>query len=225
MNYVVIDCETGGRDRDKNPITQIALQVLEPVEFSTIHSFDTLVKPYDNLLIEKEAVDYTRVNMKDVMQRGVDVNVLVKNLIETAKIANKSGKSATRPILIGHNIAFDKGFLEYVLTYKNKNLYEHYSIESFDTMNMMKLMEGGLKRKPGEVSRYTLTACCERNGIKLQSAHGAVADVEATKQLFIVLANRLRNNQSGYATMDYGEKDGSPNENRRKSRDSFFFEI
>lgn len=220
-NLIVLDVETGGYDENLNPITQVALQVVEPIKFKTIHYFDTFVKPYNNLTIDTDALKSTMVTMKDI-NSGVDVNLLLKELISAVKIANKSGRDSTKPILVGHNIGFDKKMLKYLFAYKNKDLYDYFDEESFCTMRMTKLLEAG-SLKSDDVSRYTLTSCCERQGIPLKNAHGAPADVEATKQLFIVLTNRLRN-----APTTDTEEPLIANSTKRKTakqRDSFYFEI
>ena len=61
---------------------------------------------------------------------------------------------------------------------------------SIDTLQLAKLFEAeNLKEN---LSSYKLGAVCERMGITLKGAHGAPADVEATKQLFIHLIKKLR---------------------------------
>lgn len=222
QNLIVLDVETGGREEEENPITQLALQVITPEDFEVLHSFDTVVKPYNNLVVSKEAIDYTRVSVKEINEKGVDVNVLMKGLIEAFKIANKTGKANNRPIIVGHNIPFDIKFLKYLFDYKNKNIYDYLDDSHFDTLKMMKLLEAG-SLKSSEISRYTLSACCERFGINLKTAHGAVGDVEATKHLFIGITNILRkNNKDGNKS---GNKISESPTKQKKSRESYYFEI
>lgn len=221
-NYITIDVETGGKFPIKDPttgehngITQIALRVIDPVKFKLLHSYDAFVKPYDGTTIHPKALQYTRVSMKDI-NNGIDVNVLTKQLVECFKIANKTGRAESAPILVGHNLEFDKGFLEYLFTRKNKSLYDFVQQIYYDTMWLCRSAEVG-QLKSDDVSRYTLAACCERFGINLKNAHSATGDVLVTEQLFIKLIKRLAAQPGATETIT--------EEKQSKSRDNFFFEI
>lgn len=62
-NYIVHDCETGGLDENLNPITQYAAIVLDYKTLKEVDRWETFVKPYNNLVIEQEALDRTMVSM------------------------------------------------------------------------------------------------------------------------------------------------------------------
>lgn len=197
-NLLICDCETGDVDEQKSPITQITMEVIDPIHFETIHYFETFVQPYNNLIITPEALKRSRVTMQQI-NAGVPAKVLVKNLIEVFKIANKSGKGATMPYFVGHNFEFDMKFLVYLFRYMQKNLFDFVHGTFYDTLFLMKLIEGN-SLKSTESQKYTLTACCDRMGIELRNAHGAAADVQATKLLFAKQINRMRNVNSTNAT-------------------------
>lgn len=223
-NYITVDVETGGRFATPDPktgehngITQISMRVIEPVRFKLLHTFDAFIKPYDNTTINPEALKYTRVTMKDI-NNGEDVNVVTKQIVETFKIANKGGRYPSAPILVGHNVEFDKMFLRYLFERKNKSLFDFVQVFSYDTMWLCMSAEAG-KLKSDDVNRYTLTACCERFGISLKNAHNAIGDTAVTEQLFIKLLKRL--NQQEGKTKDATQQ----TEKQSKSRDSFYFEI
>jgi DNA polymerase III epsilon subunit-like protein len=188
---IICDVETGGTDPNLHPITQITMQVLDPNTFQALHTFESFVKPYNNLTITKEALEHSRVSMKEI-NAGIDSAALMKAIINVFKIANKSGKDQSNPYFVGHNFGFDFQFLEYLFTYHNKNLYDFAQRVCFDTLAMMKLFEGN-SLKASESSKYNLTNCCERMGITLRNAHGSAADVAATEALFIKLVNLQRN--------------------------------
>src|SRR5882757_955933 len=95
-NLIICDVETGGREEDQNPITQITMEVVDPIKFETIHYFETFVLPYNNLRIEPEALVGSRVTMQQINE-GVDKKILMKGMIETFKVANKGGKGPTQP--------------------------------------------------------------------------------------------------------------------------------
>lgn len=215
-NLIVLDVETGGLDPTKSPITQVALQVLEPVKLDPTFDFDTFVQPYNNLTIDKKALESSRVSMAQV-KTGVTSLELIKYLTTIFKSANKSGKDQTKPILVGHNIGFDFQFLEYLFNFHNKNLYDFIQRIAQDTIWLCRLYEMSLKSD--ENSKFTLAACCDRLGIELHGAHGAPADVEATRLLFTKLIKLLRNADT---TPDRGTSNTTT---RRDIREGYYFEF
>ena len=80
-NYIVYDCETGGLDETKNPITQYACIVLDYKTLKEIDRFETFVKPYNDLIIEKEALDHTMVTMSDI-KKGISIKDFINVLFE-----------------------------------------------------------------------------------------------------------------------------------------------
>jgi DNA polymerase III epsilon subunit-like protein len=103
--------------------------------------------------------------------------------------------------MIGHNIGFDIGMLNKLFQLLEKDLFDYFERSSIDTMLEQENMEMG--QKGSEDYLYNLGACCERMGIKLHSAHGAEADVEATCKLFIKQTKIKRKNKADtQETMD-----------------------
>jgi DNA polymerase III epsilon subunit-like protein len=212
-NLCIFDVETGGKKSEENPITEIAMQFIDPIKFKAIHTYQTYVRPYANLKIEKAALDYTRVTMKQINE-GIDVKEMVKAVIAAVKVANPGGRGQSAPILVGHNVDFDVRFLSTAFTLCGKQLFDFFDPVSMCTMRMMKLMEAG-KLKSEDVSRYTLTSCCERVGVKLKAAHGAMNDVNATIPLAKALILRLREGKAEEVSAD--------EEAQPKSRNFFQF--
>ena len=191
QNLIVLDVETGGRDCNNNPITQFAAEVVNPVNFRTLSKYTSFVKPYNNLKIEQDALKYTQVTLKQINEQGIDLSLLLKNIVDLVRSANKSGRASNRPIIVGHNVTFDIGFLKYAFALKNKIFFEYFDESFFDTLKIMRLRE--MHKPEYEQYRYTLGACCERAGVEHKDAHGAPADVEVTKYLFQYLVKNLRN--------------------------------
>ena len=80
-DYIVFDCETGGLDETKNPITQYAAVILDGSTLKEIDRWETFVKPYGNLVIEQQALDSTMVTMSDI-NKGMNVKDFVATAIE-----------------------------------------------------------------------------------------------------------------------------------------------
>lgn len=186
--YCIYDCETGGLDETHNPITQYACVVLDYKTLKEVDRFETFVKPYNNLIIEREALEHTMVTMSDV-RRGISVEDFVGVLFEFNRLHQAKGKykDAGRLVPVGHNIPFDNRFLTYACRLCKKNYYELVHENFIDTFPLAKLT-WGLK---GD-EKLNLTACTERAKLKLTDAHGAMNDVEATADLFRFFAKKLR---------------------------------
>lgn len=216
QNLVVMDVETGGLSNVKNPITQIGMLALNGETYKEIAKYDVFVKPYAGLEILDKALESSRVSMADV-KRGIDIREAVKELDGIlAKLNIKNRKSHNnKPILIGHNIAFDIGFLSKAFSLFQKDFMDRFYPIPFDTLMLMKRAEAGSKLDAG--IRYNLTACCERCEIKLLNAHGAMDDVYATAELFKALNNNLSKSSTGMHVTGFKE------EKKEKGRKYFEF--
>jgi DNA polymerase III alpha subunit (gram-positive type) len=82
-NYIVYDTETGGLDKEKNPITQFACVVLDYKTLKEIDRWETFIKPYNDLIIEKEALEHTMVSMSDI-NNGISLKKFIKRCMTVA---------------------------------------------------------------------------------------------------------------------------------------------
>lgn len=188
-NYIVFDCETGGLDETKNPITQYAAVVLDGRTLKEIDRWETFVKPYGGLVIEKQSLERTMVTMSDI-NKGMSVEAFIATAIEFWEThrAKTKNKEMGRLIPVGHNIPFDNRMLNWALNFLNKGNIENWMYPNFiDTLAIAKLTFG----INGD-EKINLGASCERAKIKLTDAHGAMNDVEATAELLRWYMKKLR---------------------------------
>lgn len=203
-NYIVYDTETGGLDKEKNPITQFACVVLDYKTLKEIDRWETFIKPYNDLIIEKEALEHTMVSMSDI-NNGISLKKFVKtaSLFMDEHRGKTKIKEAGRLVPVGHNITFDNNMLEYAFNLEGKSLFDFVQPNFIDTMTLAKLTWGLLGNE-----KIRLSDCCERAKIRLTDAHGAMNDVEATADLFRFYMKRLRNNKSvGGEDTDSGKRE------------------
>lgn len=200
--YIVHDCETGGLDFAKNPITQYACVILDPSTLKEIDRFETFVKPYDDLVIEQEALEHTMVTMSDI-KSGISRKKLYKLLKEfyTKYQANGRYKDANRLISVGHNIPFDHDFLEYVFQTQDDSIWNYIHPNFIDTLALAKLTWG----VKGD-EKIRLGDCTTRAKIKLNDAHGAMNDVEANAELFRWFMRKLRSTKGETAVAETKEE-------------------
>ena len=210
-DYIVFDCETGGLDPFKNPITQYAAVILDGKTLKETDRFETFVKPYADLVIERSALDATMVSMSDI-NRGMRVDDFVESVTGWWESHRQKArtKDMGRLVPVGHNVTFDIGFLNVALSVCEKPTVENWIYPNLiDTYSLGKMMWG----VNGD-EKLTLSACCERAKILLSDAHGAMNDVEATADLFRWFVKRMRR-KSG--------NDGEERSGRERGQEFFEF--
>nr|DAN81688.1 MAG TPA: DNA polymerase III subunit alpha [Caudoviricetes sp.] len=191
-NYLVLDCETGGLDPEANPITQFAAVVLDHGTLKEVDRWETYVRPYNGLKIDREAIERTMVNMSAV-NAGLKLDEFIESLMAfmSQNLAEGSAKAQRRLVGVGHNVLFDVGMLEAAFGYstfaKKNNLFQFIQDQTLDTMYFSKMILGLTGNE-----KMTLGATCEHCGITLTDAHGAMNDVEATADLFRWCVKKLR---------------------------------
>ena len=191
-NYIIFDCETGGLDENKVPMTQYAAMVLDGKTFKEIDRWESFIKPYNDLTIEKEALERTMVSMSDI-NRGLDSRTFVATAIEFWETYQSKSKikEMGRLVPVGHNVQFDIRFINYLLNFEKKgNMFNWHHPNFIDTFPLAKLAFG---IKGDE--KLNLGASCINAKIKLTDAHGAMNDVEATADLLIWYMKKLRSNK------------------------------
>ena len=207
-NIIVIDCETGGLLCRKNPITQIALQSFRLDTLEVISRYDSFIQPYNNLLLEDAAMKYTGITLGQ-LENGKLIQKVVEDLsIEFTK-ANTANSYTKKPILVGHNIPFDIGFICYAFNYCKVDISKYLDCKEDAWGNKQPVYQDTMWLSRNKwandpkMTKFNLGACCEKAGIELTDAHAAQNDVTATKSLFIYHLNHLR---SGVSTTQESEE-------------------
>lgn len=188
-NYIVHDCETGGLDENENPITQYACIILEGTTLKELDRYETFVKPYADLKIEKVALEKTMVSMTDI-KNGIPVKEFVSTTQDLWKQYQSKAKweDARRLVSVGHNIPFDHRMLQWAFNFcKKGNIWSLLQDSFIDTMVLTKMtfgLNGNEKITLSDAIRYTK--------LKITDAHGAMNDVEATADLLRWFTKKLR---------------------------------
>ena len=204
-NYCVLDCETGGLDKKKNPITQFAAIILDGRTLKELDRWETFVKPYDGKVIEKQALQHTMVSMSDI-----NAGISKKEFAATAKTWFASHQAKVkipemgRLVMVGHNvIGFDRPFLDECFAEFGWSCDDYFYPGGIDTLPLAKLV-WGIK---GD-EKINLGACLGYAKLKLTDAHGAMNDVEGNADLLRWFMRKLRAKRSEGASGDGA--DGRP---------------
>lgn len=186
--YIVHDCETGGLDPMSNPITQYAAIILDYDTLKEVDRYETCVKPYNGLKIEIEALNHTMLTMAEI-NNGIVLPKFVKDIqqLYDKHRGRAKSKDANRLISVGHNVPFDHMFLAYALAMQGLDIWDYFQDAFIDTQVLSKMAWG-----VNGTEKLKLGVCCERAGISLTDAHGAMNDVEATADLLRYFVRRMR---------------------------------
>lgn len=201
--YIIIDFETGGFKAYTNAATEIACLCITGDTLQEIGRYESYIQPY-LYEYEQKALDYTGITLDKLKNHGKPLEIVVKELAAKFDEWKKqtSNSHTKKPILVGHNVKFDIPFLQQIFKEAkidlskyldgdldfNKNFQPQY----FDTLTLGKLTWGNDET----MTHYKLSDCVEKAGIGIADAHKAMNDVEATKDLLICYANRIRNNSN-----------------------------
>jgi len=208
--FVCFDFETGGVDKKENkhatkfPITEVGMvaydmnfeHICEYRDYIKGQEIDGVYVGYDpDLHYQQEALRYTGITIEKLENEGIDYKQVVKNIVNVFKQAD-AGARYKKPILVGHNVAYDVGFLLYLFAYAKVDLsklvagyFDHFDTfhpTFLDTMYMSRISD------PHNRLKHGLGDACKRAEIELFDAHTALADTKATAKLHQWFTTRMR---------------------------------
>lgn len=221
-NYVVIDCETGGLDRKNQehsrvvPMTEIAAIGVSADNFQELHRYVSKVKGQyvgedyvgysPELVYQPEALKFTGVTIQQLEKVGVEIKEVVENLI-TVFVKSKTGSHLHKPIIVGHNVTYDIPFVQKIFTLTKNDLSKYLSGWKDDNgvfhPHFIDTMWLSRQKWNNEGIKHNLTALCDRLGVDLFDAHGALSDTVATLECFKKLTSCLRS-EGGVSVRDSG---------------------
>ncbi len=183
---VVVDVETGGFDAHHDPLLEIAAVIVsmdgegvltpEPV-------VSTHVEAFAGAHIDPKALEVNGIDPDQPLRGALPERAALDLVFKPVRAAVKAS-GCQRAILVGHNAAFDLGFLNAAVqrTAHKRNPFHPFSC--FDTATL-----GGLAYGQTVLSRAVQAAGFEWNA---DEAHSAVYDAERTAALFCTIVNRWK---------------------------------
>lgn len=165
-DFAFIDIETTGLNLEKNEIIEIGC-VLADSELKVIEEFELKIKPEHIESADPVALKVNHYNEKD-WKDSLELNDAMKIFSEKVKNC----------IMVGHNVAFDAGFLEYSF-----NKTEMINTMHYHKLDTVSIAWAKLHREP-DLEHFSLRELCERFDIKNEKAHSALPDARATYELY-----------------------------------------
>lgn len=168
VTFAVLDIETTGGSPDTDAITEIGIVKVRGGE--VVGEFQTLVNPGVAIPIQIEVLT------------GITTSMIV-SAPKITEVLPSFFEFISGAIPVAHNARFDIGFL------KAAALRHGYSWDLPKALDTVQLAKAALGRD--EVKNRKLATLAERFGTKIQPNHRALADAQATVEVFHALLERL----------------------------------
>jgi DNA polymerase-3 subunit epsilon/ATP-dependent DNA helicase DinG len=161
--YVAVDLETTGLDAERDAILEIGA-----VKFRDHKVLDT----YNSLVNPGRTIPYNIVKLTGITQKEADAAPSLFS--QLPKLARFVGDLP----VIGHNVAFDLGFLR-----RHNVLQTNAALDTWELSGVL----------VPHADRYSLGALADELGITLPATHRALDDARVTHALFVALFRRAEN--------------------------------
>lgn len=183
---VVVDVETGGFDAEKDALLEISAVVIDMDDAGLVHPGKVAsahVKPFPGANIDPKALEITGIDPDHPFRMALDEREALTKVFQVVRKAVRD-YDCQRAILVGHNAAFDLGFLNAAVrrTAHKRNPFHPFSC--FDTVSLAGLAFG----------QTVLSRAVEAAGMTWDAseAHSAIYDAERTAALFCAIVNRWK---------------------------------
>ena len=183
---VVVDVETGGFNAATDALLEISAVILCIDNDGVWKIEETItrhVQPFEGANLDKSALEFTGIDPFHPFRRQIAVDEKtalrdVFNLVRT----NMKKHGCKRSILVGHNAAFDLGFVNAAVERTGIKRNPFHPFSTFDTVSLAGLAYG----------QTVLSRAVESAGIEWEEskAHSASYDAEKTAELFCAIINR-----------------------------------
>lgn len=190
---VIVDIETAGFDPQRNALLEIAAvipQMDADGRLSILEIHSAHVQPFPGSKLDEAALAFNKIDPYHPFRFAVDEKTALEKIFKPVRVAVKRN-GCTRAILVGHNPAFDIGFLNAAVarTGLKKNPFHPFS--TFDTATLSGLVYG----------QTVLAKAAQAAGLAWDSheAHSAAYDAAQTAHLFCGIVNRWEDLVSGRA--------------------------
>ena len=190
---VVVDVETGGFDCERHALLEIAAVVIRMDAAGDLHpepAVSTHVEPFPGAVLDPKALEITGIDPGHPLRGAIAERAALDHVFAPVRQAlHASG--CQRAILVGHNAAFDLGFLNAAVRRSGHKRNPFHPLSCFDTVTL-----GGLAYGQTVLARAVQAAGFDWDA---SEAHSAVYDAERTAALFCAVVNRWHALEEGVA--------------------------
>lgn len=165
-NLAFIDIETTGLNLIKHEIIEIGCVLTTP-KLEVLEEFELKIKPERIENADKVSLKVSHYDPSS-WESAYSLEKAMKIFCEKVKDC----------IMVGQNVAFDSGFLEYA--FNKINIVNNMHYHKLDTISVA---WAKLHKEP-DLEHFSLREMCVRFGIKNERPHTALSDARATFELY-----------------------------------------
>lgn len=188
---VVVDVETGGFNAQTDALLQIAAVTLRMDESGYLYPDQTIsrhVTPFEGANLEPASLEINGIDPWHPLRLAVSENEALRDIFKEVRRA-VGENNCTRAILVGHNAAFDLGFINAAVGRTGIKRNPFHPFSNFDTVTLSAMAYG----------QTVLARAARAAGLAWSSsqAHSATYDAEMTAELFCGILNHWQESQGG----------------------------
>ncbi len=183
---VVVDVETGGFNSKTDALLEIAAVLVDYGDGGILTRGETTrfhVKPFEGANLEPASLAINGIDPHHPLRPAIDERDALQRLFRGVRTAVKDA-GCSRAILVGHNAAFDLGFLNEAIARSEIKRNPFHPFSCFDTATLC-----GVAFGQTVLARAVAAAGFEWDE---ESAHSAAYDAEMTADLFCEIVNRFQ---------------------------------
>jgi ribonuclease T len=203
---IVIDVETGGFHAKTDALLEIAAVIIEidatgRLRRGATHAYH--VKPFEGGRLDPASLEVNGIDPWHPLRPAIDEGDALGRLFRDIRTAIRS-HGCRRAILVGHNAAFDLGFLNAAVERAGIKRNPFHPFSCFDTATLAGAALG----------QTVLARAAQLAGIDFDTreAHSAIYDAERTAELFCQICNDMHESfvRAEEKARALGWKDGAP---------------
>jgi ribonuclease T len=188
---VVIDIETGGFNAETDALLEIAAVLIDMdadgvLSRGATHGFH--VRPFEGARLDPASLSVTGIEPFHPLRPALPERDALQRLFREIRHAVRA-YDCRRAILVGHNAAFDLGFLNAAVKRTEVKRSPFHPFSCFDTATL-----AGAALGQTVLAKALTVAGLDWDA---SSAHSAAYDAERAAELFCLICNRLRDSFLG----------------------------
>lgn len=183
---VVVDVETGGFNSQTDALLEIAAVFVDYGDGGILTRGETIryhVKPFEGANLEPASLAVNGIDPDHPLRPAIDERDALQRVFREVRRVIRENQ-CQRAVLVGHNAAFDLGFLNAAIKRSDIKRNPFHPFSCFDTATLC-----GVAFGQTVLARAVSAAGFEWDE---ESAHSAAYDAEITADIFCEIVNRFR---------------------------------
>ena len=183
MRYMWIDTETTGIDTSDSSAFQIGLILVDNGKVICERCF--YLNPLSENILYHESAGaihgYSEEKIRSFNPEVEQVKKIVSFFQEAKELFEKDGSKSEKMVIAGYNVNFDKNHVTAILERNGFKMSDFFEDKIYDVFEQVKL--AGKMRLLPYLENRKLGTICKYFNIEIGTAHDALADIKATREV------------------------------------------